>query len=192
MTDTKRGTTHTRFAKRYADFVARLRVPMGFVMVVAFAWFARPTVESVGIGALFGLVGLLLRAWAAGLLRKNSVLTVGGPYAFIRNPLYLGTLIVAAGMAFAAQGWLLAVLFAFVFLLIYLPAIMLEEQHLADLFPEFADYARRVPLLIPYRPPYPSTQRFALSQYFHNREYEAALGFLAGIAFLLVKATYLR
>jgi protein-S-isoprenylcysteine O-methyltransferase Ste14 len=178
------------FPKPYADFVARLRVPVGFAMVAAFAWFSAPTPESVVAGALLALPGLLLRGWAAGHLRKNSTLTMSGPYAWIRNPLYVGTLIVAAGMAYAAQQWALAGLFAFVFLFVYLPAITLEEQHLAKLFPEFAGYARQVPLLIPFRGRRESKVPFAFSQYLHNREYEALIGFAAGVAFLAAKAYY--
>lgn len=178
------------FPKPYADFVARLRVPVGFVLVAAFAWFSAPTLTGVAVGTLLALPGLLLRAWAAGHLRKNSTLTTSGPYAWIRNPLYVGTLIVAAGMAYAAQQWSLAALFAFVFLFIYLPAISLEEQHLSNLFPEFASYAQKVPLLIPYRGRLSSSTPFAFSQYLHNREYEALLGFLAGVLFLAAKAYY--
>lgn len=179
------------FPKPYADVVARLRVPMGFVLVGAFAWFSQPTLRSVVLGTLVALPGLVLRGWAAGHLRKNATLTTSGPYRFIRNPLYVGTLIVALGLAAAsAQLWLVA-LFAGVFLLVYLPAITLEEQHLQNLFPDFADYARRVPLLVPYCPPYPSAGRFSFRQYLFNREYEAGLGFLAGVAFLIAKAMFL-
>jgi protein-S-isoprenylcysteine O-methyltransferase Ste14 len=179
------------FPKAYADYVARLRVPIGFVLVAAFAWFSEPTTESVLIGVTCAIPGLLLRAWAAGHLRKNSTLTTSGPYRFIRNPLYAGTLIVALGLAVATRRPELAALFAAVFLLVYLPAITLEEQHLRNLFPNFADYQRRVPLLIPYRAPISASQSFSFGQYMHNREYEAALGFLAGIAFLVAKANFL-
>lgn len=177
--------------KTYADFVARLRVPAGFVLVAAFAWFSKPTTESLWLGALCAIPGLLLRAWAAGHLRKNSTLTTSGPYRFIRNPLYAGTLIVALGLAVATQRAELAALFAAVFLLVYLPAIGLEEQHLGQLFPDFGAYRRRVPLLLPYRKPLPASGRFSMAQYLHNREYEAALGFLAGIAILAAKASFL-
>ncbi|MCL4783014.1 MAG: isoprenylcysteine carboxylmethyltransferase family protein [Bryobacterales bacterium] len=180
----------TFFPKPYADFVAKLRVPAGFLLLVAFAWFSAPTRESALFGTLLSLPGLLLRGWAAGHLRKDSTLTTSGPYAFIRNPLYAGTLLVAAGMAYAAQQWPLAILFGAVFLLVYLPAISLEEQHLRDLFPDFPDYARRVPLLIPYRGRIPGTRRFSFSQYLYNREYEAAIGFLIGVAFLFTKAHF--
>ena len=137
------------FPKSYADRVAKLRVPFGFVLVAAFAWFSRPTVESLLIGLPVSAAGLALRAWAAGHLAKNSQLARSGPYASVRNPLYLGTLLVAAGLVAASRSIGLGILFAAVFGLIYLPVIQLEEQHLRSLFPEFAAYAREVPALLP-------------------------------------------
>ena len=124
------------FPKPYADLVQRLRVPAGFVLVVAFGWLSQPNSQSLAWGLPVSLIGLWLRAWASGHLEKNMRLAESGPYAYVRNPLYLGTLIVAAGLAIASRQWPLAVLFAVVFLLIYLPAIELEEQHLRKLFPE--------------------------------------------------------
>src|SRR5271154_645236 len=121
------------FPKPYADFVARLRVASGFALVLAFAWLAQPDFRSLLYGFPVSLAGLLLRAWATGHLEKNIRLAEGGPYAYVRNPLYLGTLIVAAGLVIASQRWVLAGLFAAVFVLIYLPVIELEEQHLSNL-----------------------------------------------------------
>jgi protein-S-isoprenylcysteine O-methyltransferase Ste14 len=137
------------FPKPYADAVARLRVLFGFVMVAAFLWFSAPDGVSLAVGLPVAASGLALRAWAAGHLEKNVALAQSGPYARVRNPLYLGTLTAAAGLAIAARRWELAALFAAVFGLVYLPVVELEEQHLRELFPEFADYARRVPRLIP-------------------------------------------
>ena len=135
------------FPKPYADLVARLRVTCGFVLVAAFAWFSQPDVKSLALGLPVSVLGLLLRAWATGHVEKNIRLAESGPYAYLRNPLYLGTLLVAAGFVIASRRWWLAVLFGAVFLLIYLPAIELEEQHLRKLFPNFAAYAERVPAL---------------------------------------------
>jgi len=176
------------FPKRYADFVARLRVPMGFLLVAAFAWFAQPTPGSLGYGIPISLAGLALRAWAAGHLAKNQQLATGGPYAYIRNPLYIGTLLVALGLATAARSLWLATLFAAVFLLVYLPVVMLEEQHLTSLFPEYAAYASAVPSLIPNRRPRPSPSHFSLELYSKNQEYQALLGFAAGLAWLVYRA----
>ncbi len=180
--------TGISFPKPYADFVARLRVPMGFLLVAAFAWFARPTPPSLACGVPISLAGLALRAWAAGHLAKNLQLAIGGPYAYIRNPLYAGTLLVAFGLAIAARSIWLAALFAAVFLLVYLPVVMLEEQHLTKLFPEYADYAAAVPSLIPYRRSHPGSSRFSWKLYWKNQEYQALLGFAAGLAWLIYRA----
>ena len=173
------------FPKPYADFVARLRVPSGFLLVAAFAWFAHPSVRSLAFGVALSTAGLVLRAWAAGHLAKNQQLTTGGPYAYVRNPLYLGTLVVAAGLAIACRSLGLAILFTLVFLFIYLPVIMLEEQHLCQLFPEFEPYAATVPSLFPYRKPISSASRFRWALYRKNQEYQALLGFVAGLAWLI-------
>jgi protein-S-isoprenylcysteine O-methyltransferase Ste14 len=177
------------FPKPYADFVARLRVLFGFIMAAAFLWFSAPDLVSLAFGLPVSFAGLALRAWAAGHLEKNRELAQSGPYARVRNPLYLGTLTVAMGLAIASRRWELALLFAVVFGLVYLPAVELEEQHLRRLFPAFDEYARRVPRLIPrpdgkeeaVRPP------FRWSLYRFNREYQALAGWLAGVAVLVWK-----
>src|SRR5580658_6511780 len=175
------------FPKPYADLVARLRVASGFVLVLAFAWFSLPDFRSLALGLPVSLSGLLLRAWATGHLEKNIRLAEGGPYAYVRNPLYLGTLLVAAGFVIASRRWLLAGLFAAVFVLIYLPVIELEEQHLGKLFSNFADYSKRVRSLAPTFRPVKSGVRFQWSLYMRNQEYQALLGFLAGEALLTAK-----
>ena len=175
------------FPKPYADVVARLRVTFGFLLVAAFAWFSRPDTRSLALGLPVSMLGLLLRAWATGHLEKNIRLAESGPYAYVRNPLYLGTLLVAAGLVIASRRWLLAALFAAVFVLVYLPAIELEEQHLRELFGDFAAYANRVPPLWPTLHAAKSKHRFRWTLYVRNREYQALLGFLAGAAFLLAK-----
>lgn len=177
----------TVFPKPYADLVARLRVTCGFIMVAAFAWFSQPDERSLAIGLPVSALGLALRAWATGHVEKNIRLAESGPYAYVRNPLYLGTLLAAAGFAIASRQWLLAVLFGAVFLLIYLPAIELEEQHLRKLFPDFADYARRVPALWPTLHPVRRAQRFRWDLYVRNREYQALIGFMAGALYLIAR-----
>lgn len=187
------------FPKPYADFVARLRVTAGFLLVLAFAWFAAPTKSSLLAGLPISVAGLLLRAWATGHLEKNIRLAESGPYAYVRNPLYLGTVVVAAGLIIASRQWLLALIFAAVFVLVYLPVIELEEQHLAKLFPDFKAYSERVPSLVPrlfLGAPSRSRlgearARFRWSLYVRNREYQALIGFLAGDALLVAKVVML-
>jgi protein-S-isoprenylcysteine O-methyltransferase Ste14 len=176
------------FPKRYADIVARLRVPAGFLLIAAFLYFASPDTQSLSIGVPIAFGGLLLRAWAAGHLEKNRELAVSGPYAYVRNPLYLGTLLVALGFVVAARRWELGVIFAVIFGGVYLPVIELEEQHLRSLFPSYDDYASRVPLLMPRWRSSVNPRRFQWRLYLVNQEYQAALGFLCGLAVLLWKA----
>lgn len=177
------------FAKRYADTVARLRVPGGFVLVAAFAWLSKPDLTSLAIGLPVSVLGLMLRAWAAGHLAKNRQLAASGPYAHVRNPLYIGTLIVALGLVIASREPLLAVIFGAVFFLIYLPVIELEEQHLRKLFPGYEEYAAQVPVLLPRLQPAqaPCPRAFSWRLYANNREYQASLGFFAGAALLFWK-----
>ena len=178
-----------RFPKTYADAVARLRVPSGFLIVAVFAWFSHPTASSLEFGLPVSLLGLALRAWAAGCLAKNRQLASGGPYAYTRNPLYLGTLLVAAGLAIASRSLGLGALFAAVFVLVYLPVIQNESEYLHVLFPDYPAYAAAVPLLLPRLTPHrsknPNPFRFAL--YLKNQEYNAGAGFAAGLLFLLWK-----
>ena len=176
-----------RFPKPYADRVAKLRVPGLLVLVITFACLARPTAASLAWGVPVSVLGLAIRAWAAGHLAKNRELARSGPYAFTRNPLYIGTLIMALGMVIAARSLWLAPVFAAVFLLIYLPVIELEEQHLRHLFPDYAAYAHEVPALWP-KFSAPSSGRFEGRLYWKNQEYQALLGFLASLAWLIWRA----
>jgi protein-S-isoprenylcysteine O-methyltransferase Ste14 len=180
------------FPKPYADRVARLRVTAGFVLVAAFAWLSQPDIRSLAVGLPLSVLGLWLRAWATGHLEKDRRLAESGPYGYVRNPLYLGTLVVAAGLVVASRRWLLAALFTAAFLLIYLPAIELEQQHLKDLFAGFAAYAERVPALLPRLRSAGVRGHFRWSLYVYNREYQALIGFLAGSAWLVAKVLVLR
>lgn len=176
------------FPPAYARTVQRLRVPVGFLLGGAFLWFADPSFASIMAGLPICVAGLALRAWAAGHLAKNEALAVSGPYRYVRNPLYLGTLLGALGLALAGRAIWLGALFAAIFFLVYLPAIGLEEQRLRELFPQYEQYARRTPMLIPrFRSREPSA-RFRWSLYCRNEEQRAALGFLAAAAVLIWKA----
>lgn len=178
------------FPKSYADLVAKLRVPAGFVMVAAFAAFSYPTPNSLAVGLPVSIAGLVLRAWAAGHLAKNQRLAISGPYAFTRNPLYLGTLITAMGLAVAGHSVGLALLFALLFVAVYLPAIELEEQHLNAILPGYADFARRVPLLIPRWTNDLGPDSFSFALYRKNREYQALTGWAIGVAWLSIRMVW--
>jgi protein-S-isoprenylcysteine O-methyltransferase Ste14 len=161
---------------------------MGFVLAVFYVWIARPTWTSIAIGTLIAIPGILLRALASGHVKKNEELTTSGPYAYTRNPLYLGSLIMAVGFASAARsGWVLLAM-AVMFLVIYVPVIRSEEAFLRQKFPNFDNYARTVPRLLPHLSPYrPSASAFSAELYWQHREYNAILGTVAVIAILIVK-----
>jgi len=181
------GPRRHRFPKPYADAVARLRVPAGFVMLAAFAWFSHPSKHALLVGLPVSACGLALRAWAAGHLAKNQKLAQSGPYAATRNPLYLGTLLTALGLAAAGHSLALAILFVVIFLLVYLPAIELEEQHLTAILPGYREFAARVPLLVPRWPQDWGPDAFIGALYLKNQEYQALIGWLAGVAWLLIR-----
>jgi protein-S-isoprenylcysteine O-methyltransferase Ste14 len=175
------------FPKPYADFVAKLRVPCGFVLLVMFAWLAEPTWESMLLGLPISVAGLAIRAWAAGHLAKNQDLATGGPYTWVRNPLYLATLIAALGIAVASRNWVLAVVFAAVFLLVYLPVVELEEQHLRQIFPAYEGYAQQVHRLLPLKQWEGERRSFSWQLYKKNEEYQAVFGFLLAVAWMTFK-----
>jgi protein-S-isoprenylcysteine O-methyltransferase Ste14 len=180
------------FPKNYADFAQRLRVPAGFVLLVTFAWLSRPSVFSMEVGVPVSIAGLLLRGWAAGHLAKNQELATSGPFAYVRNPLYLGTLITAAGLVVAAREVWLALLFAAVFALVYLPAIELEEQHLRSIFPGYAGYAARIRRFLPLAKWERTKSGFSWPLYRRNEEYKALGGFLIAVGWLAWKIIKLR
>jgi protein-S-isoprenylcysteine O-methyltransferase Ste14 len=163
-------------------------VPCGFLVAGLYAMFCRPTPPLAVAGLLVALAGLALRAWAAGHLAKNEALATSGPFAYTRNPLYLGTLIAAAGFALAGRAPWLAALFGLYFLALFLPVIGEEESHLCKLFPAYAEYAARVPRLLPRLPRVSAGDgRFQWTLYLRNREYQALAGYLAGAVVLASK-----
>lgn len=176
------------FPKPYADAVAKLRVPSGFLLLAAFLWFADPNLRSIIWGVPVAIGGLWLRGWAAGHLEKNEKVVSSGPYRFLRNPLYGGTLLVAAGLTLASRQWGLAFLFGAVFVGVYWPRMELEDQHLRNLFKDYPAYAEQVPLLWPKFPGIETPGKFRWSLYLRNEEYNALIAFLVVMGFLLWRA----
>jgi protein-S-isoprenylcysteine O-methyltransferase Ste14 len=176
---------------RWDRIARRIRVPLGFVFAAVYIWLARPTMRSITAGSCVAVVGLLIRALASGHVRKNEQLSVSGPYAYTRNPLYLGSLILAAGFAIAARSWLVAFIGLVIFFVIYIPVMRSEENFLRSRFPEFADYARQVPRLFPRFTPYQSSSNaFSPHLYCKHREYNAAIGLALMIAVLIIKVVW--
>lgn len=166
-----------------------MRVPLGFLFAAVFLVFARPQPVTLAIGGAVAVVGILIRAWASGHIRKNQNLAVSGPYAYTRNPLYLGSFILGLGFVAASGVWWLGVIFIGLFLGIYLPVMRVEAQDLVGLFGEdYAEYARRVPLFFPrITGAKASDARFDVSLYMRYREYRAALGLVFALSILALK-----
>ena len=179
-----------KFDKR---FLQRIRVPLGFLFAVLFVVFSRPTLITLLVGSAIALIGILIRAWASGHIRKASELAVSGPYAYTRNPLYLGSLFLGLGFTVAAGVWWLAILFVALFLGIYLPVMRVEVEDIRRIFgSEFDEYERNVPLLVPRLTVWRQTDRkFDLSLYLRYREYRAAIGAAIAITLLGLKAYFL-
>lgn len=177
----------------------RVRVPLGFVTALLFMVFARPTPALLAWSLLVVLPGVALRAYAAGYVKKNAELTRTGPYAYTRNPLYLGSMLIAFGFAVAAGRVVLGVLLVGLFLLIYWPTILSEEAFLRSAFPGFDAYAARVPRLLPRLTParFPGEAaagagRFSPERYRHHREYNALMGAAALYAALILRYVLAR
>ena len=171
----------------------RIRVPLGFAFAVLYVWLAKPTVNFLLVGLALTIPGILLRALASGHVRKNEALTTSGPYAYTRNPLYLGSLIIAIGFAVAARSWWIALAMVIFFFAIYLPVIRGEEAYLRSHFPEFEKYATEVPRLLP-RLNSGSNEKgsFSWGLYKQHSEHNALLGALAITAVLVIKMLWAR
>ena len=175
------GDTWSRVARR-------IRVPLGFIFAVVYIWLARPTRTSLIAGTLVLLPGLVLRGLASGHVQKDKQLTISGPYAYTRNPLYLGSLMLAGGFAIAARSWWIVAVMLLMFAVIYVPVIAGEERYLRQTFPEYDDYARHVPRRLPRLTPYGSRQSaYSSARYWKHREYEASIGCAVVLAVLIVK-----
>jgi protein-S-isoprenylcysteine O-methyltransferase Ste14 len=165
----------------------KIRVPLGFVVAAAVLYFAKPTGISILAGLPFALVGVIFRALAAGVIKKDSRLATSGVYGITRSPLYFGSALLAVGFAIMSADEIAATLLGVPFVLIYPRVILREEEHLARLFPdEFRKYKATVPRFFPRLTLRPHLD-FSFQQYLANREYNTAMGFVAALALFLVK-----
>ena len=168
-------------------------MPAGWVLGAVVLVLARPTAGSLLLGLPLAFAGEAVRLWASGHIEKTERLATGGPYAHSRNPLYVGSVLIALGVAVAcASAWV--VLATAAYFLAFYPSVMREEAaFLAAKFPdEHAAWAAAVPLFWPRPTPAgPRASRFDWSRVGRNREWRtaAALPLLAAILFAL---PYLR
>src|SRR6267143_6406887 len=175
----------------------RIRVPLGFLFAALYLLLARPTWRSLVLGSIVVLPGLWIRALASGHVRKNEALTTSGPYAYTRNPLYLGSLMIGVGFALAARSWWTGIVLVAMFFAIYAPVIRDEENFLRQKFAEFDDYSRRVPRIFPTLTSHSGVGNgtatgFSWNLYRQHREYNAFLGALAITAALILKMMVLQ
>ena len=166
------------------------------MLALVYFWLARPDAVSLWMGGTVILAGLIVRGWAAGVLEKDRELAVSGPYAFTRNPLYLGSFIIGVGAAVAGGRIWIGLLFLAFFIWAYRGPMARENDRLEEHFGEaYRRYRDAVPAFLPRVPPYrpppetaPVPTRFSLARYVRNREWEAALGGAAAMGFLALKA----
>jgi len=176
-------------AEGYAAWASRWRVSLGFVLAAAYLVLAQPSRPLLLCGAAIAAAGLLLRAWSAGYLAKNQRLATGGPYSYTRNPLYLGSALMGLGCVVAGRSWIMGLAFAAFFPFVYWPVMKREAQFLRGAFPQaFDTYAKQVPLFFPkWVRNRTKSEKFQWWLYRKNREYEAAMGYVAGMLLLALK-----
>src|SRR5260370_10359507 len=164
------------------NFFVRWRVRLGYALAIAFLWFSRLTSRSILLGVLAGIIGLWVRVNAGGYLRKQEVLHVTGPYAYTRNPLYLGSSILALGAGIATRSWISASILIVYFAVFYSIVMRREASELHVRHgASFEEHARAVPLFFPRltaaRLPGLSAGSLSFAQYQKTHEWQAAVGF---------------
>ncbi len=176
----------------------RWRVRAGYPLAVVYWLLAHPVARSIAAGVGVALLGLMVRTVASGYLQKDRSLATAGPYARTRNPLYLGSSLIAAGFAIAGDSWSAAVLLTVYFSVFYYAVMRNEEEDLRERFgAPYVEYAARVPLFFPLLLPAAGekaeqaaqpSQSFSCAQYRRNREYRAFIGTLAALGTLWLRA----
>jgi protein-S-isoprenylcysteine O-methyltransferase Ste14 len=182
---TESAPTQPDWIARWQRVARRIRVPLGFLAGALYLFELlrhAPRPAAIAWSMALVLPGVALRAYASGTVKKNRELAVNGPYAYTRNPLYLGSMLIAAGFAVALLSWSVALALAIIFIVIYVPVIASEERFLRATFPGFDEYCRQVPRLIPRWAPARqagaknSTGAFSFTLYLQHREYNAGVG----------------
>lgn len=172
------------------EWIYRGRIRANLVCILASVALARPTPTALLAGGGFIILGLILRGWAAGHLRKEKELTVSGPYRYTRNPLYVGSLVIGIGAVAACRSWAVLVLFAAYFLIFYPVAVQVEKRRMIGYFPEaYREYSRAVPLFFPAlrKPPARTERRFDPALFRRNNEHRALIGAAFFVAALVVR-----
>ena len=178
---------------RLLKLIYRWRVRTAFLALLVTLVLAKPTFTSILIGAGISLIGLAIRAWASGHLKKEKELAVSGPYRYTRNPLYLGNLSLGIGFSVGSHSWWAFGTFIVYFLMFYPAIIHTEHERLKKLFPgQYDEYRRFVPLFFPFRRPrrQESPLPFSWALYRKNREFRALIGTVAFWLMMVAKVIF--
>jgi protein-S-isoprenylcysteine O-methyltransferase Ste14 len=179
----------------WSRIATRARVPLGFAFAAAYLWFACPAWAWIAAGSVLVAIGLAIRAAASGHIKKNRELTTTGPYAYSRNPLYLGSILIAMGFVVAAHNLWIAAGAVLMFLVIYIPVVLAEEKYLRSVFADYDQYAASVPRFFPRLTGYKGGEgggKYSRELYMKHREYQAALGSALIMAALIAKLLLMR
>jgi protein-S-isoprenylcysteine O-methyltransferase Ste14 len=173
----------------FRSILSRFRVPAGFLLAGLYFSFSQPTLQRFWAGGAVAFLGILIRGWATGHIRKNDELAVTGPYAYTRNPLYFGTFLIGLGFCLAGSSTYIWILFLTGFAMLYGSVMQQEMDYLKTKFAdEYARYQAAVPLFFPSLCPCRLGQgRFSFRRYLQNKEYQALLGFVMALGLLLFK-----
>ncbi|MGD9347369.1 MAG: isoprenylcysteine carboxylmethyltransferase family protein [Candidatus Aminicenantes bacterium] len=178
--------------RKFSDIIYKWRVRIGLISTILSFILAKPTALSLIAGAFIAMLGLAIRVWACGNLKKEKELTISGPYRYTRNPLYFGSMIMGISTVVACRSWGVLAIFLVNFMIIYPVVIRKEKTKMSELFPEkYQKYSKQVPLffptLKPKLPPDPNN-RFSWETYKQNKENRALLGSVIFYICLVIKS----
>ena len=163
------------------------RIPL-YIGAILLIFFAKPGMPGLLIGMFLIFLGESIRIWAAGHLQKNEMLTVSGPYSYVKNPLYIGSILITAGFCILADNiYLLAAAF-FMFCFHYIPyKKRVEGDRLKKIFGnQYEDYDQAVPEYLPRWTPYPHEKvSWQFKSFIENSEEGILLIIIAGILLIL-------
>jgi protein-S-isoprenylcysteine O-methyltransferase Ste14 len=170
---------------------ARWRVPIGFACAAIVFWLATPTGWSLAVGMIVASAGEGLRVWAAGHLHKSREVTASGPYRWVAHPLYIGSAIMGAGVAIAANRLAIAIVLAVYLVVTITIAVKAEEAFLRARFGGDYDRYRRQRASV-VSGASGASRRFSWQQARANREYRAVIGMALVALTLWLKMAWLH
>ena len=176
----------------FRRMMQRLRIPVALFLAVSLIVFAKPSLTTLSLGCSLAFLGMCIRAWAAGHIRKDQTLAVSGPYAYTRNPLYFGSFLLGTGFACASGVWWVGVVFIVYYLFVYIPVMQAESVDLTRLFgSDFKTYVASVPMFFPsLSTSVRSENHFDWKLYLRHREYQVIVGFVLAVSFLVARILF--